>query len=230
VPQGIVVILRSSLAFLSLLIMTRAMGKKLIAHLSFLEYAAGITIGSIAASMSVDLSVETMPSLIGLLTWSLWVIVMGLVTRYSRPLRRIIDGEPTVVIQNGRILKENLRRLNYHVDDLRMQLRQMAVFCLSDAEFALLEPNGSLSVLKKSQLLPLTPADMQIPTDYKGLPVELVVEGRTVDRNLKKVRLTRQWLEKQISGRGHRLEDVYYAELDTNGNLYVDLYESRGRS
>ena len=155
-PQGIVVILRSSLAFLSLLIMTRAMGKKLIAHLSFLEYAAGITIGSIAASMSVDLSVETMPSLIGLLTWSLWVIVMGLVTRYSRPLRRIIDGEPTVVIQNGRILKENLRRLNYHVDDLRMQLRQMAVFCLSDAEFALLEPNGSLSVLKKSQLLPLT--------------------------------------------------------------------------
>ncbi|MGI6082643.1 MAG: DUF421 domain-containing protein, partial [Limnochordia bacterium] len=186
-PQGIIVILRSSLSFLSLLIMTRAMGKKLIAHLTFFEYAAGITIGSIAASISVDLSVETMPALVGLLTWSLWVIVLGLVTRYSRPLRRIIDGEPTVIIQNGRILKENLRQLNFHVDDLRMQLRQMAVFRLSDVEFALLEPNGSLSVLKKSQLQPLTPADVCIATEYKGLPVELVVEGRTVDNNLRKV-------------------------------------------
>src|SRR5690606_11359796 len=103
------------------------------------------------------------------------------------------------------------------------QLRENGVFNLAEVEFALLEPNGKLSVLKKSQLVPVTPADLKIPTRYTGLAVELIVDGQVIDANFAKLDLDHGWLEEQIRARGYRIQDINYAELDTDGGLYLDL-------
>jgi uncharacterized membrane protein YcaP (DUF421 family) len=222
VPQAIIIFIRSTFAFITLLVLTRLIGKKQLSQLTFFDYVNGITIGSIAASISIDLSVETIPSWVGLLTWTLWVILLGVVDLKSRRWRKFIDGEPTVVIQNGKILESKLEQLNYNIDDLRTQLRMQGAFNIAEVEFAILESNGELSVLKKSQHLPLTPADMSIPTVYKGIAVELIMDGKIIDQNLAQLGLSQEWLLRQILDQGYKLEDVFYAELDTSGNLYID--------
>lgn len=222
-PEPLIVFLRGIFAFISLLILTQFMGKKQISQLTFFDYITGITIGSIAASLTVDLSTQAIPTWTGLLTWTMGTIVLGIITVHSRKWRVKIDGEATVVVQNGQILETNLELLNYSIDDLRAQLRELKAFNVADVEFAILEPNGQLSVQMKSQLQPLTPADLQIPTTYKGLATELIMDGHIIGPNLKQLNLSEEWLREQIAGRNHRIEDVYYAEIDTQGNLYVDL-------
>lgn len=222
-PEPLIAAIRGTLAYFSLLILTRLMGKKQISQLTFFDYVVGITIGSIAASMSTDLQVGAAVHWSGLLVWTIWTLILGMITVQNRKWRKIIGGEPTVVVQNGQVLEGNLEQMNYTIDDLRMQLREKNAFDLSDVEFAILEPNGKLSVLKKSQKQPVTPSDLQISTDYKGVPVELVEDGQVLEENLQQIKVDRNWLEEQIRKRNHRLEEVYYAEIDTSGNLYVDL-------
>ena len=221
--EVVVVIFRGLFSFLSLLVLTHLMGKKQVSQLTFFEYITGITIGSIASSLTVDLDLQLIPVWTGLLVWTLGTVVLGIATTHNRKLAKIIDGEPTVVIQNGQILEKNMQQMNYTLDDLMMQLRQANVFSIADVEFAVLEPNGMLSVLVKSQLQPVTPADLKIPTDYKGLAVELIVDGKIVEPNLSQLNLSREWLLEELAKRNHRLEDVYYAEIDTQGNVYIDL-------
>ena len=224
-PEGLVIAVRSTATFFTLLILTRVLGKRQLAQLNFFDYVLGITVGSIAASLSIDPDLKFAPTWLALLLWVFWGLITSSLSLYSRRLRKLLDGEPTVVVQNGQILEGALKRLNYNLDDLRMQLRNKGVFSMAEVEFAIVEPGGQLSVLKKSQLLPATPADLAIPTEYKGPATELIVDGRIVHENLKQLGLTDAWLREEVQRRGHDVPDVYYAELDTQGNLYVDLHD-----
>ena len=112
------------------------------------------------------------------------------------------------------------------VDDLTMQLREKEVFNIADVEFAVAEPNGELSILLKSQHQPLTPSDLNIPTQYQGIPSELVVDGQIIQQNLKQNNLTRDWLIQQLAAKGvNNVKKVTLASLDSQGNLYVDTIE-----
>lgn len=224
-PQGLIVFLRATFSFISLLVLTRIMGKSQVSHLTFFDYVNGITIGSIAATLAVDLSRESLPTLIGLMTYSLWVIVLTIVELNSKTLRRLIDGKPTIVIQNGKILGRNLRDYGYTIDNLRMLLRLKDVFSLSEVEYAIIEPNGQLSVLLKSQKLPITPSDLQIPTNYKGLTIDLINDGQVIQDNLNLLGLTSDWLQNTLQEKNIAINQVFYAELDSSGELYYDLYQ-----
>ena len=141
-----------------------ALGKRQVSQLTFFDYVVGITIGSIAGNFTTNLQVEASVHWTGLLTWTLWTLVLGVITVHSRKMSKIIAGEPTIVIHNGQILEGNFEKMNFAMDDLRAELREKKIFNLADVEFALLERNGKLSVLKKSQLHPVTPADLQLST------------------------------------------------------------------
>lgn len=208
-----------------MLILTRVLGPKQLSQLTFFDYVLGITIGNIAASISIDPDLKFSPSWVGLLVWVFWGLVVSSVGLYSRTLRKVIDGVPAVVVQNGQILEGALKKHNYNVDDLRMQLRNKGAFSLAEVEFAIFEPNGELSVLKKSQMLPVTPADLNISTQYKGPATEVISDGRIIYKNLKQLQLTSQWLRDTVKKQGHEVTHVYYAEIDTQGNLYIDLHD-----
>lgn len=227
-PLPFLAVIRGTASFFTLLILTRLMGKKQLSQLTFFDYVIGITIGSIAASFTTDLQVEAAVHFAGLVTWALWEVVLGVITIHNRRARKLIDGEPTVVVHNGRILEANLERMNYTIDDLRMQLRQKDVFRIADVEFALLEPDGSLSVLKKPQHRNVSPEDLGLQVTSRGVAVELITDGHVVDANLRQLHLSRKWLEDQIRQRGLRLDQVYYAEVDATGELYVDVRDDLG--
>lgn len=203
------------------------MGKRQISQLTFFDYINGISIGSMASTLAVDVSRESIPTLVGILTWSLWVMVLALLAVKSRTLRSLIDGKPTIAIQNGKILGKNIHTYGYSIDDLRMLLREKDVFRLSEVEFALLEADGSLSVLKKSQNSPVTPEDLNIPTAYKGLSVDIISQGKMIRENLKLLGLSENWLAQKLADRKLTLRQIYYAELDTSGTLFIDLYQDQ---
>lgn len=120
-----------------------------------------------------------------------------------------------------------MKRLRYHLDNLESQLRDKGIFDFNEVEFAILEPHGQLSVLKKSQYLPLTPEDMKLNTKYKGMSTEIIKDGRIFDENLKQNKLTRDWLMQELKNRKiTNLNDIFYAALNTNGVLYVSLKQS----
>jgi uncharacterized membrane protein YcaP (DUF421 family) len=139
-------------------------------------------------------------------------------------LRKIVEGIPEIVIQNGKVQIDVLRKNKVSFEDLMSMLRVKGAFRVDDVEFAVFEPNGKLSVLLKSQKQPLTPEDMNISTQYEGIPTNLVVDGKLDMDALRSVNLTKAWLEYQLKKKKiMNIEDIFIAQLDTQGNLFIDM-------
>lgn len=224
--EGLVVFVRSIIAFFSLLIFAKILGKQQISQLTFFDYVLGITIGSIAASLTTDLSSRSWPHFVGLFTWALLGYIMEYITMKWRYAAKYIDGEPTIVIMNGNIMEAALRKMKYTVSDIMALLRNKDVFDLSQVDFAIIEPNGQLSVLKKPEYEPLTAADMNITKSSTGISTELIYDGVLIDQNLKQLNKTKKWImhELKIQGIKH-LSEVFLATLTPSGSLYVDKYD-----
>ena len=219
------VMVQTLLAFSAILFYTRLLGKQQVGQLTFFEYVNGITFGSIAAVLATD--VEPSRSLyhfLGLTLFAALTYLAGFVSLRSRKLRKIIAGEATIVIHNGKILEENMKKMHYNIDELLMQLREKDVFDLQNIEYAVLEPDGSLSVDLKSQAKPVTRRDMGISTEYEGLPVEVVMDGAIIHQNLQQVGLDEQWLRGELQKRGVKdINEVDLAVLSSRGDLFVDF-------
>jgi uncharacterized membrane protein YcaP (DUF421 family) len=230
VNEGLVVVVRSVIGFFTLLILARVLGKQQISQLTFFDYVLGITIGSIAATLSVDLSSRAWPHWVGLMVWA--VIVWGLqwFTLKFRSAGKYIVGEPTVVIMNGQIMEDAMRSIRYTLADLLEQLRDKGVFDLKQVGFAVVETDGKISVLLKPQFLPATPQDLNLPTKDMGLSTELIYDGLIIDENLKQANVDRLWLEKELKNKGiHQISEVFLANLDSSGNLYLDTYKDNSK-
>ena len=229
--EGVVVFVRGIIAFFTLHIFARFLGKQQVSQLSFFDYIMGISIGSIAATLTTDLSSRAWPHWVGLLTWTSAVWLVQWFSLRSRALSKYLNGEPVILIMNGHIMEDNLKKMRLTMDKLLLQLRHNGIFDLGIVEFAILETNGKLSVLKKSQFAPVTPADLQLSTEYKGVSTELIYDGIVIEENLERMKLDRAWLDKQL--RSMKIKspgEVFLAALDTDGQLYVDLYKDRLKS
>lgn len=224
--EGLVVLVRSIIAFFSLLIFAKILGKQQISQLTFFDYALGITIGSIAATLTTDLSSRAWPHFVGLLTWCLLGYLMEYVTEKWRYAAKYIEGEPTIVITNGKIMENALKKMKYTATDLMGLLRVKDVFDLSQVDFAIIEPNGQLSVLKKPEYEPLTPKDMSIIKAPSGISTELIYDGILINENLRQLNKTEKWLMAQL--KMHEIKDVsevFIATLTPSGSLYIDKYD-----
>lgn len=214
---------KSVLIFIVLVILTRLIGKKLLSQMTYFDFVVGITIGTISATY-ITIAVKGMWVLISPVLMTFLTVLLGYITTKSLTTRKILEGEPVVVMQNGKILEKNMLKLRYHIDDLEMQLRDKGVFDFGQVEFAILEPHGQLSVLKKSQFNPVTPKDLNLSTGYQGLASEIIKDGQILKQNLKQNNLTLDWLYQKLREQNiNDVSSVFYASLNTDGSLYVDL-------
>lgn len=227
-PITLVVVIRSVISFFVLLLLVRLMGKQQVAQLTFFDYIVGITIGSIASTLSVQVNENTLATLAGMGTWTILAIFLAYLGVRNVRIRKVVDGEATIVIANGKILEENLKRIRIPMDELISELRTKGIFNMDDVEFAMFEPGGKISVQKKSQKQPVTPSDLFITTKYDGLPTILIMDGTILNDALQSLQLTRAWLHHQLGKQNIQdVTEVSLAQLDTKGNLYVDLKGDR---
>ncbi len=224
--EALVVLVRSLIGFFTLFVFARLLGKQEISQLSFFDYVLGITIGSIAASLSVDLSSRAWPHWVGLFTWTITVFALQLITFKSKNANRYLVGEPIILIKNGLVMEDNMKKLRYTIADLLKQLRNKDVFDLSRVDFAILETNGQLSVLLKPEYQCTTPGDMNITPPVSGLSTELIYSGIIIESNLKAAGLDRLWLDTQLKLNGiNSPSEVFAATYNqASTNLYIDKF------
>lgn len=222
------VLYRTVLGYVSLLIFARLIGRRELNQQTFSDFTSALAIGTVAANLSFGPYRATGPLLFSLALWVTLTILADLAALKSRRLRVMLEGGPTVILHNGKILENRMRALRYTVADLESMLRQKGQFNIADIEFAVIEPSGQLSILSKSQSRPVTPADLNLPTRYEGLGTVLVSDGQIRARNLKMVGLSEDWLRNELSRRGVSVPEVVLAQLDTSGKLYVDLRDDGG--
>jgi len=224
--EGLVVFVRSIIGFFSLLIFARILGKQQISQLTFFDYVLGITIGSVAASLTTDLSSRAWPHWIGLLTWASLGYLMEFITKKWRYASKYIEGEPAIVIMNGKIMEDTLRKMKYKASDIMELLRNKSVFDLTQVDFAIIEPNGQISVLKKAEYEPLTAKDMMVAKASAGISTELIYDGKLIEENLKQLNKDKSWIMDELKKQDiNDTSEVFLATLNPAGSLYIDKYE-----
>lgn len=219
-------LLRLAIAFITLLILTRFMGRKEISQLTFFNFVSAIAIGTLGASLAVDNSMSITNGLIALIAWSAFTIIIGLLDIKSPKIRFAIEGEPRILIKKGQIMEHELRRVRLDVDALEALLRKKNVFSVSDVDYAIFETDGSLSVMKKENKQNVTKEDLKITqSNISAFPIStsVISDGKIKQENLKKLNLDQQWLEEQLENMGgYSISDIFYAEVQKDGTLYID--------
>ncbi|MEH7887061.1 DUF421 domain-containing protein [Bacillus sp. JJ1609] len=216
---------RSIMLIIGLFIITKLLGKKQLSSLSFFEYIVGITVGDIAGTLSMDPDLSLRDGIASMIVWSFVPLAISTISLRSRTFRTIVEGKSTTFIENGNILEKNLRKEKYSVDELLEQLRKKSVFRVADVEFASLDSNGELSVLLKKAKQPLLYEDMLTKASHTSPPVPVIMDGKMIKENLEKTGYNNDLLLAQLKKCGYNLDEVFFAELDFNGEIMVDVYD-----
>ncbi|WP_055669015.1 DUF421 domain-containing protein [Desnuesiella massiliensis] len=225
--EVLVICVRGVISFFTLLIFTRILGKQQIGQITFFDYILGITIGSFAASLTVDLSSAAWPHWVGLLVWIVLGIMLQIVSIKSKSISQYINDEPTIVVYDGKILGDNLKETKYTLTDLLEELRLKDVFDINEVKLTIIERNGHISILKKEDFQNMLNS-MNISENNKNLNNELIFNGIIIDHNLSKLDLNRQWLFSELNSQGFDSHvEVFYAFLDSSMKLKIDSYKNK---
>ncbi len=215
-------IIRAVVIYLWLHFVTKLMGQREIGSLNVFDFIVVITIGSIAAAPLASSTDDVIGPFVSIGTLGVLNILIAYLSLKNAKFRRVVQDEPIVLVQNGQILEDTMRSTRFNLDDLLTEIRKNNIPNLADVEFAILESNGRVSVIPKSQARPVTPQDLQLPTPYEGMPSVLIEDGNIIEDNLRENQLSKNWLLEQLQNLGIRSEkEVFAALLDTQGRLYV---------
>ena len=223
--EGLIVLVRAIIGFFTLLIFTRMLGKQQVSQLTFFDYVVGITIGSTASTLTTDLTSRAWPHWVGLLTWALLCFILQLITIKSKTAEKFLDGEPTIVITNGKILEQSMKKFRYTIGDLLAQLRDKGIFDLDQVAYAVLEKDGQLSILKKTECDPVTPKDLKLKSSAASIDFEVIYDGSVVPENLKIINRNERWLMIKLKKQGITdFSEVFLATYNKSSGLHIDLY------
>lgn len=213
------IITRTIVIYVVILLVFRIMGKREIGELSVVDFVISIMLAELAV---ISIENETAPmakQIIPMLVLMCIQITLAFISLKSEKLRKFIDGKPSVLIRQGKIDEKEMRRQRYNFDDLMLQLRQKDIKYVSDVEFAILEPSGDLSVIKKEK-------GPNAKTHPFYLPLPLILDGKVKEDHLEKIGKTQLWLRQELRKLGYKkVEDISFCSLDENDKLYVDLID-----
>ena len=221
-----IVFFQTVASFLILLLLTRLLGKQQVSQLTFYEYLNGITFGSIAANMATDDLANAPDHLVGLVTYGILTLLVSWLALKNRKIRKALAGEPVIVIQDGNILEDNLRKMHMDLDELTMLLRAENIFDYKELELAIVEQSGALSVMKKPAYQGVTRQDLHLHAKSKGLAVEVIIDGQSVYENLRAMNLDGKWLVEQLRQRKiAKASQVCLATVNKQRQLQIDLFD-----
>jgi uncharacterized membrane protein YcaP (DUF421 family) len=222
-------ILRIAIGFIVLLSMARWAGRKEISQMTFFNLVSAIAFGSIAAALVINPGVSIINGIIALLGWAAFTVLTDEIHLKSKKARKLLIGDPVIVIKKGKILEDALKQTRLDTDSLQARLREKSIFSLSDVDYAIFETDGKLSIMKKEPKQAVTKRDLNIAMskgNFVPLSTELVADGQVNVKNLAKMNKDQTWLDDQLQHAGiQSIDDVFYAEVQPDGNLYIDKRE-----
>lgn len=215
---------RTILVLIILLFITKMMGKKQISELNFFDYVVGITIGSIAADISLDIEKNMIAGIAALFIYGFISYIISFVSIKSILARRFFIGVPTVLVEKGKIIESGVKKSKIDVNDLLMEARENGYFNLDEIDYALMEVNGNISFLPKEKEKPVTKRDMKIKCSNEGLTVNAIIDSKYMVNNMKAINKDKEWLDHELKVNGYdNYDNILLATIDNN--YKVTIYE-----
>lgn len=215
-------IIRTIILYLIIVLVLRLMGKRQVGQLQPFELVVILMISELAAIPTQDTGIPLIAGLFPVLVLLLLGLTISQMSLKSEKARAIICGTPTILISQGIILEDELRKLRYNLSDLLEQLRVKDIPNITDVEYAILETNGQLSVIPKATKRAVNPEDLNINPPYEGLPITLIMDGILQQHNLEKANVTYAWLQNELNKANiGDLSQVLLASVDAQGALFL---------
>lgn len=213
------VILTSFFSALILFIIAKIMGHRQVSQLDFFDYITGITIGSIAAEMATELETPWKPA-IAMVVYGTIAFSLNIITSKFPRTRKYINGSPAILMNNGKLYRKNMKKAKLDLSEFLMMCREEGYFDLNDIQTAVFENNGKLTVLPKSLNRPATPEDLNLNPKEDNINTEIIMDGRILEENLKRMGLDLTWLNKQLKAQGYRnAKEIYLGLCDKDNQL-----------
>lgn len=200
----LLVAFRSILILIILFILTKIMGKKQVSQMNIYDYLIGITIGNLAADISLNLDHSLINGILSLIIYALSSVLVTYLSLKSLKIRKLFSGNPSILIEKGNILIRNLKKEGIDINNLTEEARLEGYFNLSDIEYAILETNGQISFLPKSQNDYVTNKNMKLKTKENELSINLIQDGIIMTGNLEYIQKTEEWLMKRLKEKGYK--------------------------
>ncbi|WP_211745246.1 DUF421 domain-containing protein [Paenibacillus sp. Marseille-Q4541] len=220
-PNWIEVALRTLSAVTVLFIITKILGKRQISQLSLFEYITGITLGNLVGYISLDLDSTWYLGFVALTVWVLVSVGAEFFTMKSKRFRDIVDGKSTVLMENGALLADNLRKEKLTIDEFLEQLRKKDVYRVADVEFAIMEQSGEINVMLKKEHQPLTADALGYRLTKEEEPKTVIIDGHIMPETLREAGYNEGWLHKQLRNLHLPLKHVFIGQVDSKGELTV---------
>ena len=218
------VALTSLLSAATLFIIAKFIGHKQISQLDFFDYITGITIGSIGAELATELEKPLKP-FIAMVVYGLITAILALIASKFPKTRKFINGTPTIIMNSGKIYRKNLKKAKLDLSEFMVLCRQEGYFNLADIQTAVFEYNGRLTILPVSTKRPLNPEDVNLTPQSEYISTEVIMDGRVLDENLKRMGLDSKWLQNQLKEQGYKsAKEIFLGVYDQNKKL--SLYKS----
>lgn len=221
------IILRAIGMLILLFLTAKLSGKKQVAQLSYFDYISRITLGGMAAIAVLHLEVNFFYGVLAVVLWAGITFLLDLLALKSKVVRDFIDGKGTVVIKDGKVMEDNLKKEQFTTDMLLKQLRTKNAFKFADVEFAVLEPTGELNVLLKRDRQPLTLKDLNVKIPDEKEPQTVIMDGKILNEPLATIGLNPGWLKTELDKQGIAIENVFLGQVDSFGQLTVDLFDDK---
>ena len=213
------VVLTALLSAAALFLTAKIMGHKQMSQLDFFDYITGITIGSIAAELATELE-EPWKPLIAMIVYGVLAFGLSVISSKFPRIRKFINGTPTIVMNNGKLYRKNMKKAKLDLSEFMVMCRQEGYFNLNDIQTAVFEYNGRLTILPVSAKRPVNPTDMNLSPQPDLISAEVIMHGRILEENLKRMGLDRKWLQKQLADQGYQsAKNIFLGVCDNNHTL-----------
>ncbi|MDZ5470384.1 DUF421 domain-containing protein [Bacillus sp. 31A1R] len=221
------IIVELVVGYFALFLLTKLLGKTQITQLTPFDFISALVLGELVGNALYDENIGISKIIFAVTAWGLLIYTTEVATQKSRKYRSVLEGTPSIIIYKGKIDYNLLKKCRLDLNQLQQLLRGKDIFSIRECEYAILEANGSLSVIKKSQYSAVTPTDLNLPTQPQTLPLALILDGEIEHDNLRIVNWDAKRLETEVRITGaHGIKDVLYAEWKEGEDLYVQKYES----
>ena len=198
------VILASLFSAVILFLIAKVIGHNQVAQLEFFDYITGITIGSIAAELATTLDKPWWKPTVSMIVFGVITVILSVLTRKLPRSRKFINGTPTIVLNDGKLYRKNMKKAKLELSEFLLLCRQEGYFNLDDIQTAVYEYNGKLSILPVSTKRPLNPEDMKLSPPPEHIGTEVIMDGRILGGNLRRRNLSEAWLQKELKAQGYQ--------------------------
>jgi uncharacterized membrane protein YcaP (DUF421 family) len=200
------------------------MGKRSIGELPVFDFLIIITLGAVVGADIADPEIPHIHTAVAIILIALFQRIVSRVVIRHRKLGHLITFEPTIVIQDGKLIKKNLKKIRYSVDNVLQMMREKDIFHLSDVHLGIIEANGRISILKKDSKSTVTLEDLNLAKKSVALSYPIIIDGNVYKDVLKKLNLGEDWLKDQLTGLNIKEpEEVFFASVTDKREIHISL-------